>query len=357
MEIHFDILKTQGAFTLNVQGQFDDKLIGVFGPSGCGKTTLLKCLGGFLTPDRGEIRLGGELCFSSSRRINLPLHCRPSGIVFQEPLLFPHMTVRGNMMYGVSPRIKQDYLQLIVDLLGLRPLLENNPGELSTGEQKRVALARVLIHRPKVLLMDEPLESLDFKNRYQILYLLKSIHQETAIPIIYVSHVISELLVLVENVLVMAQGQSVAYRRPEEIALDQSLLGGEGDFENIYDLPVVERQVLQGIVKLNFGGFPLTVSLRQPRIRPRYKVGIKARDIIIAEQPVTRMSARNCIPAVVQKISAGDCFCRVFVRVGTQACILELTFQAVEDLDLKIGKSVFLIIKAMGIVVYESGDC
>ncbi|MFA5259912.1 MAG: ATP-binding cassette domain-containing protein [Candidatus Omnitrophota bacterium] len=355
MEIYFDIVKKQGAFLLGAQGQFDDNLTGIFGPSGCGKTTLLKCLSGFLTPDKGEIRLGGETCFSSSRGINIPLHLRPVGIVFQEPLLFPHMTVKRNIMYGVNPHIKQDYLHTVIDLLGLRPLLGNIPGQLSTGEQKRVALARVLIHRPKVLLMDEPLESLDYINRYQILYLLKTIYRETGIPIVYVSHVISELVALVKKVFVMSQGHAVAYQSPAEIALNQSM-GGGGDYENIYELPVLERQEAQGFIKLNFGGYALTVCSGHPSIKPRYKVGIKARDIIVAEQPVTRMSARNCVPAVVQEVSVGSCFCRVLARAGTEDCVLELTLQAVRDLDLRRGKKVFLIIKAMGISLYESGS-
>ena len=186
--MEFSVRKAYDGFSLDCSGEFGRGITAVFGPSGSGKTTLLDCVAGMLSPDEGDIRVGDALIYSSSGRVNVPADRRRFGYVFQDSALFPHMSVRRNIEYGykLTPRSERRFEpDDLVELLSIGRLMERGVGNLSGGERQRVALARALAASPRLLLLDEPLASLDAAHRGSILTLLKRVSGELETPMIF----------------------------------------------------------------------------------------------------------------------------------------------------------------------------
>ncbi|MGH6637601.1 MAG: molybdenum ABC transporter ATP-binding protein [Polaromonas sp.] len=205
----FDLDYARGGFTLRAAARIDGGVTGICGPSGSGKSTLLALIAGLLQPASGTIHLDRDTLVDTTRGICVPAWRRHVGLVFQDGQLFPHMTVRRNLLYGFE-RLAVDERRLDLDtvtaLLDIAPLLERRPALLSGGERQRVALGRALLYSPRVLLLDEPLSSLDERLKQQILPFLKRIRDETRIPMLYVSHARTEVEYLADRVLAMADG-------------------------------------------------------------------------------------------------------------------------------------------------------
>jgi molybdate transport system ATP-binding protein len=202
----------RGGFTLNVEAQFHTGVTALFGPSGAGKSTLLHCIAGLIKPDCGVISLDTELLYNSERKIHVPPHQRKIGVVFQDSLLFPHLSVRGNLEYGQTGDkvIRRQQFEKIVALLEIEPLLNRGVDHLSGGEQKRVALARAILGNPRWLLLDEPFSGLDQSLKDQIMMYLRRLHQAIAIPMILVSHSMDEIIELADEVIFMETGHLTA---------------------------------------------------------------------------------------------------------------------------------------------------
>lgn len=353
--LRFKIQKRLGSFDLDVTGELKEGLVGVFGESGCGKTTLLHCLAGFLRPDAGEVAFDGTVYFSSEKGIDVPMEERRMGVVFQDALLFPHLSVSENIVYGCRKTCSKSFYDDVIDVLNLYTLMDRRPADLSGGEKQRVAIARTLLHEPSILLMDEPVASLDLKARHQIVTHLKKIHQSLKIPIIYVTHSISELLFLVDWVVVMQNGRNVEYIPPQKIFLNRSMnrLMGE-DVENIYELSVLKIKSDEKLAVLDFGGHELKVVYHEePRILPRFKIGIRASDIILAVEPVKGISARNTIPALIERIDPVGDIMMIGCRMNTLLCWVEITRGACEELQLKERQTAYLIIKARSVLIFD----
>jgi molybdate transport system ATP-binding protein len=191
-----DVEKRLGDFFLSVRFESGPGVTAVYGPSGAGKTTLVNMISGLIAPDRGRIAIDGSVVFDSAQRINLPPHRRRIGYVFQEGRLFPHLSVRQNLDYGrrmcgLPPDLAQ--MQRIVDLLDIGHLIARRPGKLSGGERQRIAIGRALLMRPRLLLLDEPLASLDVARRREILPYLQRLRDQVGVPMVYVSHQAAEL--------------------------------------------------------------------------------------------------------------------------------------------------------------------
>ncbi len=199
IDIAIDVTIRQGAFTLAVRESASVEVLGVFGPSGAGKTTLLEAIAGIRTPDRGEIRIGDRILFSSERRIDLPSRERHIGYVPQDALLFPNLDVRGNISYGGG---RAD-LASLATILDVQHLLERRVTMLSGGEKQRVAIARALMTRPSILLLDEPLAGVDRGRRDVILPYILKIRKELHVPLIYVTHDEAELNTIADRVVLL----------------------------------------------------------------------------------------------------------------------------------------------------------
>ena len=353
MDLRIDVKKRFKDFVLDVQLPFAGQTLGVFGPSGSGKTTLLHCLSGFLSPDAGQILMDGACLFPAATRSGSRYHRRRHriGYVFQEALLFPHLTVRQNVFYGAASAAQDEPLTKdILAVLHLLPLLDRMPMTLSGGEQKRVALARVLLSGPELLLCDEPLSSLDWPSRYRILLYLKEVQALTGLSVVFVSHSVSELLILAEQVAVLEQGRIKTQGEVSALLLrpDQVIHDDEG-IENILVLKVRSVDRDAGTLLLDLGGQALRVPWQEDQIRPNRHIGIRANDIILAVRPPEGISARNVIPAHIEKILLAGSEARLRVMVGTVPLFVELTGRSCQELELKEGQAIFLIIKSRAI--------
>jgi molybdate transport system ATP-binding protein len=191
-----DIEKRLGAFEIKVAFQSQDRVIGLFGSSGSGKTSIVNMIAGLIKPDRGRIALDDTVLFDSKTRVNVPMHRRRIGYVFQEGRLFPHLSVSANLDYGRRmsglPRDEGEWKR-VVDLLDIGHLLDRRPGRLSGGERQRIAVGRALLMRPRLLILDEPLASLDTARKREILPYLVRLRDEAHMPMVYVSHHAGEL--------------------------------------------------------------------------------------------------------------------------------------------------------------------
>lgn len=212
--IALDLLLHQGTFTLEVQVRLDARITALFGASGAGKTTVLDAIAGLRTPSRGSIVVGSRVLFDTSRGVDLPPHHRHIGYVAQDVALFPHMSVRRNVLYGrrAGQRLSLD---TVAGMLEIAHLLERDVPQLSGGERQRVALARALMSAPELLLLDEPLAAVDVERRRRILPYLERVRDELTVPIIYVSHDPSEVRQLAERVLILEDGRVAAAGPPE----------------------------------------------------------------------------------------------------------------------------------------------
>jgi len=211
--IELDIQLTQGTFRLDVTATFNGKATAIFGPSGSGKTTTLDAIAGLRAPDRGVIRIDGRALFSSRERVNLPSHQRRVGYVPQDVALFPHMNVRLNLLYGRHPGTSPP-LERVVSMLEIESLVDREVGALSGGERQRIALGRALMSGPSLLLLDEPLASVDVPLRRRILPYLQRVRDELHLPLVYVSHDREEVQRLADYVVVLEAGRVAAAGSP-----------------------------------------------------------------------------------------------------------------------------------------------
>lgn len=208
-----DLEYRRGSFELRARADLDSRVTGICGPSGCGKSTLLSLVAGLLRPDRGRLVLDGDVLVDTLTGVFVPAWQRHCALVFQDGQLFPHLTTRQNLLYGYSrrrPPERRFELSEVVELLEIGGLLDRRPTQLSGGERQRVALGRVLLYSPRVLLLDEPLASLDERLKQQILPFLSRVRDETGIPMLYVSHVNTEVDFLADRTLRMEAGRLLA---------------------------------------------------------------------------------------------------------------------------------------------------
>lgn len=216
--IAIDVVLRQGDFTLTAALALPGAGVTVlFGPSGAGKTSLINCVAGLVRPERGRIAVGERVLFDSRARIDLPPERRHVGYVFQDGRLFPHMTVAANLRYGMKAATGSVGFDEVVDLLGIGHLLQRRPANLSGGEKQRVAIGRALLSSPQLLLMDEPLASLDHARRAEILPYLERLRDRYALPILYVTHDRNEARRLAALVVLFRHGQVTAQGRPEQV--------------------------------------------------------------------------------------------------------------------------------------------
>ena len=365
--LSFKIHKTYPGFGLEVDASFPAGITAIFGPSGSGKTTILNCIAGLSTPDEGEIYLHDRVLFSSSKKLNLRPDRRRVGYMFQENLLFPHYRVRENILYGfnLTPRERRRIEpEQLAELLDLGPLMERRPSNLSTGERQRVALARALATSPDLLLMDEPLGSLDVALKGRILRYLKDLHRELAIPMVYVSHSISEVLTIADSALVISRGRQLAFDEPRKVLLEPFVhsLVEMGSLENLLDVEIVEAGSSNSVTGAKIGDTELWI----PRVPPNFRVGdivsiaIRAGDIIVAVERPSRISARNILQGRIQGIHRVDGSVLIYAGVGAPSTspragplVVEITPEALDALELFEGQDVFLVIKSSSIMVLD----
>ena len=359
--------KTYTGFKLDVDVSFPEGVTAIFGPSGSGKTTILNCVAGLCTPDEGEIYLHERPLFSSSRRLNLPPEQRRVGYMFQESLLFPHQRVRENILYGFKltpPERRKIEPEQLVELLDLGKLMERRPSNLSSGERQRVAMVRALATSPELLLLDEPLGSLDIALRGRILRYLKDIHSRLGIPMVYVSHSVSEVLSIADMALVISRGKQLAFDEPRKVLLEPYVhsLVETGSLENLVEVQIVEHAPGNSLTSARIGDAALWISGVPPNLRvgDTISIAIRAGDIMVAVDRPSRISARNILKGCIQGIHRVESSVLLYTDVGgrsdslgTGLLLVEITHEALDALGLYEGQEVFLVIKSSSIAVLD----
>jgi len=325
----------------------------LFGHSGSGKTTLLRCIAGLERTPHGRMSINGDVW--QREDFWLPTHKRPLAYVFQEASLFPHLSVMGNLRYGMR-RIAGNHkfsLEQAIELLGIGHLLERKPDRLSGGERQRVAIARALAVNPRLLLMDEPLAALDLKRKQEILPYLERLHDELEIPVLYVSHSPDEVARLADYIVAMEDGRAVA-QGPllETLArLDLPFQLGE-DAGVVLDAVVAERDSEWHLARVDFNGGSLWTRDQGLETGRRVRVRVLARDVSLSTQEQENTSIQNILPGRVDAIAddhhPGLALVRVYV--GSSALVARMTQRAVAVLGVTPGQMVWLQVKSVALM-------
>lgn len=323
----------------------------LFGPSGAGKTTLLDCIAALVQPDAGRIATQEKILFDSALGINVSPQLRRVGYVFQDLALFPHLTVQGNVEYGLSgigSDQRQERSAAMLESFRIAQLRSRRPGEISGGERQRVALARALVIDPAILLLDEPLAGLDAATKSKIVDDLRAWNQEHRVPIVYVTHSREEVYALGERVIVLENGRSVAQGIPHQVmsAPRMETVAQLAGFENIFDATVMAAHEERGtmVCRLSQSQVEIETPLVRAEVGSALRIGIRAGDILLASLPPAGLSARNIIPGRVLSLAQRDVIVVAKVACGVEVEV-HLTLAARDSLHLQPGREVWLVVK------------
>ncbi|TCL91750.1 molybdate transport system ATP-binding protein [Rhizobium sp. PP-WC-2G-219] len=343
------------AFSLDIAFSTDGGISALFGRSGSGKTSLIRVLAGLIRPDEGSIRLDGETILDTASRTVTPPHRRRFGTVFQEGRLFPHLSVRQNLLYGrwfSRAPVGTSDIERIVDLLGIAPLLARPTANLSGGEKQRVAIGRALLARPRLLLMDEPLAALDDARKAEILPYLKRLRDETDIPILYVSHSVTEVTQLADRVLMIENGRLTA----SGTASDMLSLPGSSEAISrreagtVIEATVAPHQPDPRIVKVAAGGLTLWLVGTERLPGQRLRLRIAARDIMLATRRPEGLSALNIIEGDITGMEpSGRDQVDVALDCAGTRLTARITSVSADMLGLAAGMTVHAVIKTVAL--------
>ena len=347
-KIKLNFRKSLGSFTLGIDCTLEKKVSAFLGVSGSGKSTLLNCVSGTLTPDEGEITFGDEILYKSSSKINLSPEKRRFGYVFQEGYLFPHLTVAQNIRYG-QPNPKKT--SEAIDVLEISELLQRYPKQLSGGQRQRVAIARALAMEPRMLLMDEPLASLDSALKDRIIPYLHHVKDTFEIPILYVTHAFTEAMTLADEAFLIADGAIMASGEPHQMLTAPSAMpiAQMTGVENILFLPVMFANKTRGVTSLQIGNQSIVIPYADLKIGEIAAIAIRAEDIMISLERDTRISARNVLRGTIQYLDTKSERTWVSILVEWHHLAVKITHEAREHLQLREGLTVYCVVKASAI--------
>ena len=328
----------------------------LFGPSGCGKTTCLRAMAGLERAPGGYLQINDEVWQDDQQDRFLPTHERPLGYVFQEASLFAHLTVRGNVEYGMK-RVPQAQrrvsLPQALALLGIAHLMDRKPGTLSGGERQRVGIARALATSPRLLLLDEPLAALDAARKSEILPYLERLHSQLDIPVVYVSHAQDEVARLADHLVLLDAGRVVASGPAAELLTRLDLPLAHGDSAGaVIAGTVQEHDARYHLTRVAFAGgsLQLTSSVARPPGQP-VRLRVQARDVSLTLQAQSGTSILNILPATVVDLSddsPGQSM--VALDAGGARLLARLTQRSVDTLQLAPGLRVHAQIKGVAIL-------
>ncbi|MGQ0557546.1 MAG: molybdenum ABC transporter ATP-binding protein [Nitrospiraceae bacterium] len=344
------------AFHLNVDVDVPmSGITAIFGPSGSGKTTLLRCLAGLERAPNGFMQFGADVWQDEQSGLCRPLYQRPIGYVFQEPRLFPHYNVRANLLYGykrVPVEERRITIEQVVEILGVGHLLERRIHKLSGGEQQRVAIGRALLTSPKLLLLDEPLASLDIQRKQELLPFIRRLHEELRIPVMYVSHAINEILQLADRVVLLKEGKIMATGALNEMITSLQFRGNFGTHRigAILNARVASHEPQYGLTQLEFNGQSLFVPLQSVDVEQVMRVHILSSDVsLVIGRTDCPTSVLNILEATIVEIREVDqSSVDVLLDIG-EPLVASITRKSLVTLGLKPGDRVFAHVKAVAL--------
>ena len=344
MNLHMEIQKRFGSFSLEADFTAEGDRIGLFGPSGSGKSTLVALLAGLHLPDRGCISLDGETIFDRGQRINVPVEHRRIGMVFQRPSLFPHLSVRNNLLYGYRrclPEHRKITLDSVAEVLQIKHLLDRGVRNLSGGEMQRVAIGRAVLSNPRLLIMDEPLSGLDDNLKFQIIPFLKEACEAFSIPYIFISHSLLEMRIMTDRVLSMENGHITCQMTAEELA---RIRMGDNKIGYINLLRLKNPRRIDGLSVYAWGDQQLFIS--RGGDQPGVMFELSSTEIILFKRHPEAISARNLLKCSVTDIFETGGRHGIELRCGEEILIAEIVRQAAEDLGIIKGSEIFAAVKA-----------
>ncbi|MFY0681047.1 MAG: molybdenum ABC transporter ATP-binding protein [Thalassovita sp.] len=347
-------------FTLDADIDAPKGVTVLFGSSGSGKTSIVRAVAGLLRPDSGQARVDGTPLFDTETGHFLPPHKRRVGYVFQEPRLFPHLSVHQNLRYGrwfTKPKGHKGREDDLIDMLGISALLSRRPDGLSGGEKQRVAIGRALLSDPQILLMDEPLAALDAPRKAEILPYLERLRDETEIPILYVSHSASETARLATTVVVMDQGKILTSGPTDHVLADPKLapVFGLRDAGAVLTGTVV-RHHDDGLTELSTAGGPLFLPKVARPIGDNIRIRMLANDVMISTQRPSHISALNVLEARVLSIRDGaGPGALVQLAVGAENILSRVTKRSAKALGLCPGADCFAVVKSVSVAQADIG--
>jgi len=340
MSVAVEIRHRFGDFALDVAFKVERGAVtALFGPSGAGKTSVVNAVAGLFKPDAGRIVVEGRTVLDTEAKVFVPARARRMGYVFQDSRLFPHMSVEDNLRFGwrrAAAKADEHEIERVVEMLGLTPLLERRPRALSGGEKSRVALGRALLAAPDILLLDEPLASLDAPRRAEILPYLEKL-RDTGLPMLFVSHTVDEVARLADEIVMLEAGRVTAQGSVFDLLtrLDVAAVGA------VLETRVEEQR--DGLTVLAFDGGKLVV----PRVAEARRVRLRAEDIMLAREEPRAISANNILPATVVAIAAHGAQADVQLAIGASRLVARITKASAERLVLAPGVPVFAIVKSV----------
>ncbi len=344
----------RGDFDLDVAFETGRGVTALFGRSGAGKTTVVTMVAGLARPQEGRIVLDGRVLFDSAARIDLPTRRRKVGMVFQEARLFPHLSVKANLLYGrwAGWRRSETRFESVLSLLGLEQFLQRRPHTLSGGEAQRVAIGRALMAAPDMLLMDEPLSNLDGARRAEILPFLEKLAHEGGVPILYVSHQVDEVARLANSIVVLSEGRVLASGPIEDVfgRVDLGPATGRHEAGAVLVAEVVGADLEFALTRLRIDGAELVVPAieRQPGAKVRLRV--RSQDVALALSPPEGLSIRNVLPVEIVSLDMeAGADAEVLLSAGRQYLRSRITRKSAVELELKPGLRVFALIKSIAV--------
>jgi molybdate transport system ATP-binding protein len=356
--LEVDIQKQFEGFDLNVSFKTDAAVTALFGRSGAGKSTILSAIAGLSKPDNGSINLDGSTLFDSLSDANLAVDKRGLGMVFQDARLFPHYDVKSNLTYAnwAGGRKANVEFSRVVELLSLTHLLGRKPQNLSGGEKQRVAIGRALLSNPHLLLLDEPLASLDIERKRTLLWFLKAIRDEFKIPMILVSHDPMDVHQLADHLVLIDQGKVIEQGGIRQVFASHSMqdMLGERNQSAIIEATVSGYEQDYGLTVLSVGPLAEDVSIRlflESKVAEGpLRLLVHARDVALSLSKPVGTSLQNCLPTMISDISVSDnAHMMVKCHISGQVLFSRITQKSCYELKLVPGKQVFALIKSVAL--------
>lgn len=357
-QIQIQYQQTLGDSSFNIDVTLPSSgITAIFGRSGAGKTSLINVVAGLSSPESGTVRINDHLLYCSNQGVNLPTRQRKVGYVFQEARLFPHYKVRGNLLYGVVEKDEQ-YFSQVISLLALEPLLQRYPAELSGGEKQRVAIGRALLSKPDVLLMDEPLASLDLPRKREVLPFLEHLANTVNIPILYVTHSLNEIVRLAQHLVVIEQGQVKVSGSIEDVWASNAMRPWQSfsDQSSLFEATLVEQIEEYALSGLELAeGVMLWVQKVEASVNSKVRLQVRSNDVSLTLDKPQRTSIRNVLHATIVDIETfhfGQNRQSVSVKLQlANHCYLwaTITAWARDELELHVGMSVYAQIKGVSV--------
>jgi molybdate transport system ATP-binding protein len=353
MNLQVDIRHRQGDFELRLAFDSPQGLTALFGQSGSGKTTLVRAIAGLLRPQQARIAVGDQILVDTAAGIVVPTHRRRIGYVFQEPRLFPHLTVRQNLGYGrwfAADRGAAADDARLVEMLDIGPLLRRHPGGLSGGERQRVAIGRALLCAPQLLLMDEPLSQIDAARKAEILPYIERLRDELKIPIVYVSHALDEVVRLAGHLVCIADGRLLAAGPTADVLTrtDLPMFARRPDAGAVVAAQVLAHDPQYRLTQLRCAAGALWVPQLDHVVGAQVNVWVRAQDVTLALQAPQDISALNVLTCTITSIGrADDSTAMVALDCNGLSLLARVTRLSVERLQLRPGLNVHALVKSV----------